>query len=82
MSMSWWNLLKMSDEIELLVDQLDDNEVVEISGTTNANEIEIIVEIPIDPRFIEWMSKTYKIDLISSERRGTRNKYKIQAIGV
>ena len=80
--MSWGNLLKMSDEIELLVDQLDDNEVVEISGTTNANEIEIIVEIPIDPRFIEWMSKTYKIDLISSERRGTRNKYKIQAIGV
>ncbi len=80
--MSWWNLLKMSDEIEWLVDQLDDNEVVEISGTTNANEIEIIVEIPIDPRFIEWMSKTYKIDLISSERRGTRNKYKIQAIGV
>ena len=80
--MSWWNLLKMSDEIEWLIDQLDDNEVVEISGTTNANEIEIIVEIPIDPRFIEWMSKTYKIDLISSERRGTRNKYKIQAIGV
>ena len=80
--MSWWNLLKMSDEIEWLVDQLGDNEVVEISGTTNANEIEIIVEIPIDPRFIEWMSKTYKIDLISSERRGTRNKYKIQAIGV
>ena len=69
--MSWWNLLKMSDEIEWLVDQLDDNEVVEISGTTNANEIEIIVEIPIDPRFIEC-----------SERRGTRNKYKIQAIGV
>ena len=80
--MTWWNILKMSDDIEWLVNQLDDNRVIEISGTTNANEIEIIVEIPIDPRFIEWMSKTYKIDLISSERRGTRNKYKIQAIGV
>ena len=79
--MTWWNILKMSDDIEWLVNQLDDNRVIEISGTTSANEVELIVEIPIDPRFIEWMSKTYKIDLISSERRGTRNKYKIEVIG-
>ena len=79
--MSWKSILKMSSNIEWLIEQLDDNEVVEISGTTDANEVEVILEIPIDPRFIEWMSKTYKIDLISSERRGTRNKYKIEVIG-
>ena len=79
--MSWKSILKMSSNIEWLIGQLDDNEVVEISGTTDANEIEIILEIPIDPRFIEWLNKKYKIDLISSERRGTRNKYKIEALG-
>ena len=55
--MSWWDILKMSEEIEWLVDQLSDNTVVELTGTSDANEVEVIVEIPIDPRFIEWMNK-------------------------
>ena len=49
--MSWKSILKMSSNIEWLIEQLDDNEVVEISGTTDANEVEVILEIPIDPRF-------------------------------
>ena len=80
--MSWWDILKMSEEIEWLVDQLSDNTVVELTGTSDANEVEVIVEIPIDPRFIEWMNKKYKNELIGEPwRRGTRNKYKIQVIG-
>ena len=80
--MSWKEILKMSDEIQWLVDQLENNEVVELVGTTNAKEIEVIVEIPIDPRFIEWLNKKYKIELMSEPwRMGTRNKYKIEAIG-
>ena len=80
--MSWWDIVKMSEQIQWLVDQLSDNEVVEIQGSTNADEIELIVEIPIDPRFIEWMNQKYKIELIGEPwRMGTRNKYKISVIG-
>ena len=80
--MSWWDILKMSEEIEWLVDQLSDNEIVELTGVSDAKEVEVIVEIPIDPRFIEWLNKKYKIELMSEPwRRGTRNKYKISVIG-
>jgi hypothetical protein len=80
--MSWWNIVKMSERIQWLVDQLSDNDVVEITGSKDANEIELIVAIPIDPRFIEWMNKKYKIELIGEPwRMGTRNKYKIEVIG-
>jgi len=81
--MSWQNILKMSDKIEWLVNQLDDNNVIELTGTDNSDEIEIIVEIPIDPRFIEWMNKKYKIELMGEPwRSGTRNKYKISTLEV
>jgi len=79
--MSWWDIVKMSEEIEWLVDQLSDNIIVEMSGTKSDNSINLIVEIPIDPRFIEWMNKKYKINLLESWRMGTRNKYTIQTIG-
>ena len=80
--MSWKSILKMSDQIQWLIDQLENNDVVELTGTTNSDEIEVIVEIPIDPRFIEWLNKKYKIELIGEPwRMGTRNKYKISVIG-
>ena len=80
--MTWWDIVKMSDEIEWLIDQLSDNNVIEMSGRDNANMVDLILEIPIDPRFIEWMNKKYKIELIGEPwRRGTRNKYTIEAIG-
>ena len=79
--MRWWNVLKMSDKIKWIVDQLDDNGIVELSGMNNANEVEIVLEIPINPRFIEWMNKQYKIEFVESWRVRTRHKYQIEVIG-
>tara|TARA_Y100000593_G_C4198788_1_gene280743 strand:- start:200 stop:445 length:246 start_codon:yes stop_codon:yes gene_type:complete len=80
--MNWFEMLKMSDSIKWLMEHLDDNIIVELSGLGGGNEVEVIFEIPINPDFLEWAKDKYKIELIGEPwRRGTRNKYRIEAIG-
>ena len=80
--MSWWGVIKMSSDIAWIIDQLEDNIIIELQGLYGGNVVDIILEIPINPDFIEHVKDKYKIDFLEDiSNLPGRKKYKIEAIG-
>ena len=80
--MSWWEILKMSEEIEWIMDHLKENIIIEMQGISGENIIDIILEIPINPDFIQWAEGKYKIDYLENiSNLPGRKRYRIEAIG-
>jgi hypothetical protein len=80
--MSWWDIVKMSDAIKWIIDHLDNNIVIELSGSSDGDVIDIILEIPINPEFLEWAKDKYKIDHLEKiSNLPPKHRYKIEAIG-
>ena len=80
--MSWFSVLKMSDKIAWLMDHLSDNVVIEMSGSSGGEAIDVIFKIPINPDFIEWAKDKYKIDYLEQiSNLPPKHRYKIEAIG-
>ena len=76
-------IMKMSDDIEWLMDHLNDNIIIEIQGMSGGKEIKLVIEVPINPDFLEWAKDKYKIDYLGWNRQNVkpRHYYKIESIG-
>ena len=80
--MSWWGVIKMSSDIAWIIDQLEDNIIIELQGLYGGNVVDIILEIPINPDFIQWAEGKYKIDYLENiSNLPGRKRYRIEAIG-
>jgi hypothetical protein len=76
-------IIKMSADLEWLIDKLDDNIIVELQGETHSNELKIILEIPINNGVIERLKERYDIDYLGWNEINIKPKhyYKIKYIG-
>lgn len=80
--MSWWDIVKMSDAIKWVIEHLEDNTIIEVSGYQGGDNVDIILEVPINPAFIEWAKGKYQIDFLKDiSNLPSRKKYRITAIG-
>ena len=80
--MSWWDIVKMSDAIKWVIEHLEDNTIIEVSGYQCGDNVDIILEVPINPAFIEWAKGKYQIDFLKDiSNLPSRKKYRITAIG-
>lgn len=76
-------IIKMSADLEWLIDKLDDNIIVELQGEMGENELKIILEIPINNGVIERLKERYDIDYLGWNEINIKPKhyYKIKYIG-
>ena len=80
--MKWFDVLKMSDKLAWIMDHLADNVVIEMSGSSGGEIIDVVFRIPINPDFIEWAKDKYKIDYLEKiSNLPPKHRYKIKAIG-
>jgi hypothetical protein len=76
-------IIKMSADLEWLIDKLDDNIIVELQGEMGENELKIVLEIPINNGVIERLKERYDIDYLGWNEINIKPKhyYKIKYIG-